>query len=135
MRYRALDNNGDYTFGQREQNFYVNSPAAVGQAVLTGLQLFLGEYFADITLGVDYLGSVVGKQNGSLYDQVVQSQIQSTQGVNGIVNYASSVDSEGRLLGIDASIGTVYGVAVVSAAVSTTGGGYGAGPYGDDYGV
>ena len=42
MRYRPLDANGDYTVGIP---FLVNSPACVGQAVLTRLKLFLGEWF------------------------------------------------------------------------------------------
>ncbi|MGE4978545.1 hypothetical protein AB8914_22915, partial [Yersinia enterocolitica] len=33
MRYRREDENGDYTFGQGDNTFLINSPEAVAQAV------------------------------------------------------------------------------------------------------
>jgi hypothetical protein len=60
MRYRTLDANGDYTFGQNGANFLVNSPAAVGQAVLTRVKLMQGEWFLDQTAGTPYDTEILG---------------------------------------------------------------------------
>jgi hypothetical protein len=135
MRYRKLDANGDYVFGHGGQDFLVNTPEAVGQAVETGLRLFLGEYFADTSQGVDYLGGVVGRNTGSLYDQIIKSHVQATFGVLKIVTYSSSLDDQGRLLAIKLSIATIFdGVVTVATQVVVPSGGYGVGPYGSNPG-
>jgi hypothetical protein len=110
MRVRALDANGDMTFGQSQSNFLVNSSAAVKQIVQTRLLLFLGEWFLDTTDGTDWDGSVLGKYTSGLYDVVIQGRILGTQGVTGIVTgtYVSSVNSATRILNISCTVETQY---------------------------
>lgn len=60
MRYRKLNTNGDYTFGQAQSNFYVNTPEAVAQAVKTRLLLIQGEWFLDVSEGTPYSAKILG---------------------------------------------------------------------------
>jgi hypothetical protein len=114
LRYRALSATGDYTFGQGEANFLINSPAAVAQSVLTRLRLWEGEWFLDQTLGTPYTQQILGYNTAGLYDLAIQQQILNTPGVTSITQYSSSVDPETRALTINAAINTQYGPTAVT---------------------
>lgn len=129
MRYRALDVNGDYTFGQGSDNFLVDSPACVAQAVRTALLLWKGEWYLDTTAGMPWATDVLGTGTDSLYDEAIKAKIQSVQGVTDIVNYSSSLNTATRALIVDCTIDTLYGQANVNVNLSTSG--YGVGPYGE----
>lgn len=43
MRYRREDDDGDYTFGQGDDTWLVNSPEAVAQAIKTRFLLWYGQ--------------------------------------------------------------------------------------------
>lgn len=110
MRVRALSPTGDMTFGQSQQNFLVNSSAAVAQCVKTRLILFLGEWFLDTTDGTDWDNSVLGKYTSGLYNTVIQARILGTQGVTGIVTgtYSATVNTITRKLTVACTISTQY---------------------------
>lgn len=110
MRYRKLTDDGDYTIGSG-QDFHVNSPEAVGQAVLTRLRLWRGEWFVDITDGTPWNEQILGKrQRGRNYDAVIKQRILGTEGVTEITQYTSTYDGETRNVSINATINTVYGI-------------------------
>ena len=44
MRYRREDDDGDYTFGQGDDTWLVNSPEAVAQAIKTRFLLWYGDW-------------------------------------------------------------------------------------------
>jgi len=100
MRVRALDANGDMTFGRGSANFLVNSPQAVAQLVQTGLGLFQKTWFLDVTVGMPWLSAVIGYGTKAIYDLAIQNQILSTQGMTSIDNYSSSLDPVTRRLTI-----------------------------------
>lgn len=106
MIYRQLDANGDYQVGQ----FFVNTPAAVGQAVLTRLRLWQGEWFLDTTDGTPWLQDILGHNTN--YDLEIQKRILDTPGVTEIVSYSSNVDSA-RGLSVVATLNTQYGQVTV----------------------
>lgn len=136
MRVRAQDSSGDYTFGQDNQNFFVNSPEAVAQLVVTGLKLFQGEWFLDTSVGMPWMTDVIGFNTQSLYDTAIQNQILNTQGVTGIENYSSSLNMETRHLEISCTILTAFGFANIATGIPfiPPEGGYGVTPYGESYG-
>ena len=109
MKYRKLTENGDYAFGRGGADMHADTPEAVGQAVLTRLRLFAGEWFVDLKEGTPYVPGVLGKHTQDTYDPVFRERILDTEGVTGIVSYASSFDGETRKLSVRAVIGTVYG--------------------------
>ena len=115
MRYQALDANGDYTFGQNGANFLVDSPAAVGQAVLTRLKLVAGEWFIDTTVGVPYNTKILGKGTLPLVDSTMQDTIVNTPGVLNIADYASQVTD--RSYQMVCTINTIYGTTQITATL------------------
>lgn len=133
MRYRALDKNGDMQFGKgRSEEFLVNSPACVAQAVLTALRLHQGEFFLDATKGVPYETQILGYGTASLYDAVIKNAILGVQGVSSILAYSSSLNRANRTLSVSVTINTIYSGAAISVSLSTGYGylGYGELPYG-----
>lgn len=115
MRYRRLTSDGDMTFGQGTQDFLVNSPETVSQAVMTRLRLLTGEWFLDVEEGTPYSTQVLGKYTSSTYDQALRDRIAGTEGVIEILQYTSVLT--GRQLSVDARIDTVYGVAQVTGVL------------------
>lgn len=123
MRYRALSQatetvpGGDYTFGQSQANFLINSPAAVAQSVTTRLKLWLGEWFLDTTVGTPWLQQVLGKNTQSLYDTAIRTVVLQTVGVLSIEEYTSTLDSQNRSLAVSMTINTIYGTAPVQVVL------------------
>ena len=107
MRYRALDADGDMTFGFGQANMLINSPEAVGQSILTRLRLWQGEWFRNIEDGTPYMTEVLGEHTQQLYDIAIRERIISTQGVLELLAYGSSVAD--RALTVRAIVSTVYG--------------------------
>jgi len=108
MRYRALDADLDYSFGQGASNFLANSPACVGQAVLTRLKLMRGEWFLDQTVGMPYSTEVFVEGGRQTADQATRAVILGTQGVSSIESYSSSFTAN-RAWVVSAVINTIYG--------------------------
>lgn len=109
MRYRALDENGDYSFGQGSRNFLVDSPDAVAQLVITRLKLWTSEWFLDTSEGTPYKTQILGVGTAPTRDLAIQERILETQGVIGIADYASIVDPSTRAFTVGATIDTIYG--------------------------
>ncbi|VXB25454.1 conserved hypothetical protein [Burkholderia sp. 8Y] len=115
MRYRALDANGDYSWGQGSANFLVDSPEAVAQLVLTRLKLSTGEWFLDTTEGTPYATEILGAGTASTRDLAIQERILETDGVTGIADYASVVNPTTRAFTVAATIDTTYGQTTITA--------------------
>jgi len=114
MRYRKLDADGDYTFGGGRADFLVDSPEAVGQAVLTRLQLFKGEWFVDTADGTPWQTEVLGEHTRATYDMAIRNRILGTQGVEQIDSYDSEFEPNSRKLTITCTITTAYGQTTIS---------------------
>ena len=107
MRYRKLDADGDYTIGTG-QDFFVNSPEAVAQAVLTRLRLWRGEWFVDTKDGTPWATDILGKRlQGRNYNAAIKQRILGTEGVTEITAYDSTYDGETRRVAINATINTI----------------------------
>lgn len=109
MRVRALTSTGDMKFGNGGSDFLVNSPAAVAQLVETGLLLWRGEWFLDLTVGTPYMTDVLGYGTKALYDIAIQNQVLGTQGVTGISSYSSTFNSAARSLTVTMTVQTQFG--------------------------
>lgn len=108
MRYRALDANGDMTWGGNSGNFLINRAEAVVQALQTRLKLWAGEWFLDVTAGVPYLTQVFGKHTQATADAAIKATILNTNGVTGIASYSSTLDHATRRYAVQASINTQF---------------------------
>lgn len=109
MRYRRLSQTGDYTFGNNQNDFYRDVPAAVGQACETRLRLWLGEWFLDTAEGTPYMQGVLGKHSENQANVTIQNRVIGTLGLTGFNNYESTLNTETRALSVRFDIDTVFG--------------------------
>ena len=110
MKYRKLDAKGDYQLNA----FLVNSPDTVGQAVLTRLKLWYGEWFMNTSDGTPYYQDILGRHTN--YDLEIQSRILGTQGVTEILSYSSTVSAD-RHLAVNCTVNTIYGSTSISTVL------------------
>ncbi|OJB84491.1 hypothetical protein A9Q61_12475 [Yersinia ruckeri] len=115
MRYRREDESGDYTFGQGDNTFLIDSPEAVAQAVKTRFELWRGQWFLDLTEGTPYIQSVLGKQRSDVYILAIRERILDTQGVNSIQEFEASYSGDNRRVIFTATIDTIYGTTTVTS--------------------
>lgn len=113
MRYRREDNRGDYTFGQGDNTWLINSPEAVAQAVKTRLELWRGQWFLDISEGTPWRQSVLGKQPPETYNLVIRQRILETLGVNSITAFTTTTHGDTRRVTFNATIDTFYGTTTI----------------------
>lgn len=117
MKYRKLDNDGDYVIGKNENGFFRDSPDAVAQAIKTRLGLMKGEWMLDTSAGVPYKTDVLGFGNLNRYDFVIQEVIFNTEGVKEIISYNSFYNQYTRKVTISAEVSTIFGKITVSEAL------------------
>ena len=115
MRYRREDDSGDYTFGQGDSTWLINSPEAVAQAVKTRFELWRGQWFLDTTEGTPWIQSVLGKQRPDVYNLAIRQRILETEGVNSITEFNRSVDGNTRRVTFTATIDTLYGTTTITS--------------------
>ncbi len=121
MKYRKLDSNGDYVFGQNEDDFLTDAPA-VAQAVKTRLKLMLGEWWEQTDDGVPYLESILGQfsneQTQAAAQYLITKCVLDTPGVQSIVETEiTSGKARERTLSIRLTIQTIYGEADVEEVI------------------
>lgn len=109
MKYRPLDELGDYTVGKP---FLSNSPEAVAQAISTRLKLWRAEFFVDTSDGTPYNEEVLGKRSSP--EAAIRQRILGTPGVTAITAFSSAYDGNTRKLTITATVDTLYGPVTVS---------------------
>lgn len=110
MRYRKLDASGDYSFGQGQDNIWVDVPEAPAQAVQTRLNLWEGQWFLDTREGMPWKTEVLGNRTANTRDPAVRQRALGSMGVRGILQYSSNLDRETRAFSVSMIIDTVYGV-------------------------
>lgn len=110
IRYRKLDVNGDYTFGQppQIQEFWIDQQEAIQQALTTRLLLIAGEWFLDLDEGTPYNTEILGFVPPNVRDFAIRQRILDTIGVNTLTTYESKV-SQDRVGTVTASVDTIYG--------------------------
>jgi len=113
VKYRREDENGDYTFGQGDNTWLINSPEAVAQAVKTRFLLWYGQWFLNTTEGTPWLQSVLGKQNPETYNLAIRRRILETRGVNSIIAFETTLNTSSRRVIFTATINTLYGTTTV----------------------
>ena len=110
MKYRALDKNGDFTFGRRL--FYTNQEA-VAQAISTRLKLLFGEWWENRDDGMPLFEQIVGVYNGDsareAIDLIISERIQKTENVTRVVSYKSNFDANTREYSAICVVDTSFG--------------------------
>lgn len=120
IRYRKLDQNGDYTFGKGQQCLTYGT-YAVTQAIQTRMKLLKGEWFEDTEEGLPLFQEILGVQptnpNLTIIDSLIKKRILGTTDVTGIESFSSSYDSVERQYSYSAVVNTKYGAITVSDAL------------------
>ena len=113
MKYRKLDENGDYVFGNNSHD-YIEKDEAIAQAIKTKLYLFYGEWWEDISLGLPMFQSILGQVSNSNLRQTVillcAEQINLVEGVTSVDSIY--VDISARKLGLTIDVTTENGTTV-----------------------
>ncbi|MGJ8524094.1 hypothetical protein R84981_002812 [Carnimonas sp. R-84981] len=115
MRYRAETADGDYSFGQGDNTWLINSPETVAQAIKTRFELWRGQWFLDTSEGTPWIQSVLGKQKPEVYNLAIRQRILETQGVLSLRSFSTTVDTSTRRVRFDATVETIYGSTTVSS--------------------
>jgi len=111
VRYRRLDDNDDYVFGQSGQDFY-SGVEAVAQAIYTRLKLLYGEWWEDLTDGLPLFQNILGSggpQNKKAIDALITERILGTLNVKGITNFTSSFEANTRSYSFQCTVNTAFG--------------------------
>ena len=113
MKYRKLDENGDYVFGNNSYD-YIEKDEAITQAIKTKLYLFYGEWWEDISLGLPMFQSILGQvSNNNLRQTVILLCAEQINLVEGVTSVDSiSVDISARKLGLTIDVTTENGTTV-----------------------
>ena len=104
---RALDENGDFTFGQNKSN-YIKDEYALKQNVSTRLLEWKNDCFFDKEAGVDYDYFLGTKQVKIEFENAIRSVILQTEDVRAIDKFSVQVD--GRDTEVFAIISSIYGI-------------------------
>lgn len=115
MRYRALNENGDFTLGNGHA--YIEGADAVRQAVLTRLCLLVYEWWEDIEDGVPYWQKIIASRDVKAAEQIIRTRIQETPNVLSILSFDTIWDNEQRTLTIRAAIQTAFGAISIDEEV------------------
>jgi hypothetical protein len=115
MKYRALDENGDYTFGRR---IFHTGREAVAQAIVTRLYLLYGEWWENLEDGLplfeEILGAYGGNQARQIVDIVIGDRIRGTTDVTELLDYSSTFNTQTRMYEATCSVNTLYGIAYLT---------------------
>ncbi len=114
MRYRKLDGDRDMVFGHGSADYWRDVAEAPAQAVMTRLQLRLGEWFMDTSAGTPWDTEVLGKYTTDTRDGVVRARVLGTQGVTSLQSYSSAFDPDTRTWSAIVELNTQYGAIAVS---------------------
>ncbi len=118
MIVRALDVNGDWTFGQGRNN-YLSGVAALSQSIKTRLSSFLGDCFFDTAAGIDWFNLLGTKQILQLR-LAIATTILNTENVAGIIELNVNLDNN-RLLTVQYIVTTNFSqLSLSNATVSET---------------
>lgn len=111
MRYRKLDDNYDYVFGNNGDDFLIDVEA-VAQRCRTRLLLLLAEWWEDEADGLPLFESILNQRNtdqGRLAaDTVIREVIIGTPGVTQILTYDGDYDLETKGYKVECRVITMY---------------------------
>ncbi len=108
MKYRTLDESGDYTL---RKNIFLTDKEAVAQAILTRMKLLYAEWWEDTEDGLPLFEKILGiygtEENKNAVDLIISERILGTKGVKSISSYDSTIQSRDYKANI--RIETMYG--------------------------
>lgn len=115
MKTRALDSLNDWQFGRGIQSYKTEKDALM-QNIFTRLRQWKRNCFFAMNDGVDYTNYLdIGTK--AFLDMDIKRVILQTAGVLRISDYTSKLNTDDRVVSIEATIETVFGLASVTGVV------------------
>lgn len=105
MRVRAIDSDGDWTYG-KGRNDYKSGVLATAQNIKTRLNSFLGDCFFDTGAGIDWFNLLGAKSELNL-SLALRATIINTRDVTGLLELFFILDEE-RHAAISYKVQTTY---------------------------
>ena len=105
MIIRALDTNGDITFGLGAQN-YLTGQQAIALNIKTRILSFLNNCVWDMQAGIDWFTFLKQSANAAQVQLAVKAVILQSYGVISVNNV--SVNTSGRNISLSYNINTIY---------------------------
>lgn len=106
MILRALDANGEWTFGKGKNN-YLTLNAAIGQNIGSRLKSILGDCYFDTKAGLDSF-NFMGSKDITGFQLAVNATIINSTGVTKVNRLSLSVDPRTRNIALSYDVDTVY---------------------------
>lgn len=93
-----LDENHDIFFDGKDISLTTSKDESLRQRLRIKLLTFLGEWFLDPSIGIDYYGSVFGKNRSKeAIDSIFQKAILEEESVKAISSFSSHIDKTSRV--------------------------------------
>lgn len=101
----------DLVFNSDTDLLMISGPERVAQDLKIALLLFLGEYFANNAVGIDYFGSVLVKNpDRVLIESIFRAVASDVRDVTQVLYLNLQVERKLRKLGVAIMVQTPYGV-------------------------
>jgi hypothetical protein len=114
---RALDANGDFTFGGGESN-YLEGNLAIGQQIKCRLLEFTGNCFWSVQSGLNWPNLLGQRNNQALLNLQIGSIISNTNGVTSLQQLNVNLNRNTRSMTVTWTVTTVF--SVYSASFQTS---------------
>ena len=112
MRYRRLDNDGDYAFGAGGADMLIDLEACA-QSIRTRMWLLFGEWWEDLIDGLPLFQKILAQRDINIASEAIRNRILSTPHVRDIIYFSADWDNEQRHLLISCVVDTDYGQVTV----------------------
>lgn len=113
MIVRAVDRNGDWTFGKGKHD-YLKENDAIAQVINCSLREFVGDCFFALNNGIDWWTLLGGKSVADIENQV-QAKLVNIEGVVSVIELSISL-STNRRLNLVYNVKTIFGATVKRSA-------------------
>ena len=111
MLFRALNADGDWTFGAGLSNF-ASQADAIALNIRTRVMSWVGDCFFDMKAGIDWVNRLGSKNQLALLDLDLRRLILQTDGVTGLTNF--DIVMQGRAFIANYTVDTIYGQSYTS---------------------
>lgn len=117
LKCRILDADGDYSFGNNDQD-YTAGIDAIAQVIKTKVLLFYGEWWENIGIGIPMFQSIIGQMNPEALQTsaslLITKRIMEVEGVISVDDV--TITRSGRTLNFQISVNTEAGETTVEVA-------------------